>query len=48
MRYDAVWIHNVATVHEAVGPLKIIRQNQVKSIAVEANAADVAGSIALA
>jgi hydrophobic/amphiphilic exporter-1 (mainly G- bacteria), HAE1 family len=45
---QAIRVRDVATIHEAVGPLEIIRQNQVKQVTVEANAAgvDLAGAVA--
>ncbi len=38
---NAIRVRDVATIREAVGPLEIIRQNQVKQVTVEANAAGV-------
>jgi len=38
---DAVRLRDVASVREAVGPLEIIRKNQVKQVTVEANTAGV-------
>ncbi|MGM0490565.1 MAG: efflux RND transporter permease subunit [Planctomycetota bacterium] len=38
---NALRVRDVATVREAVGPLEIQRENQVKQVTVEANAADV-------
>ncbi len=44
----AIRVRDVATIREAVGPLEIVRQNQVKQVTVEANAAgvDLAGAVA--
>ena len=38
---NAIRVRDVATIREAVGPLEIIRQNQVKQVTVEANASSV-------
>ncbi|TVS13427.1 MAG: efflux RND transporter permease subunit, partial [Planctomycetaceae bacterium] len=45
---NAIRVRDVATIGEAVGPLEIIRQNQVRQVTVEANAAgvDLAGAVA--
>ncbi|MBN1855249.1 MAG: efflux RND transporter permease subunit [Pirellulales bacterium] len=37
----AIRVRDVANIHEGVGPLEIIRQNQVKQVTVEANVAGV-------
>lgn len=45
---DAIRLRDVAAVREAVGPLEIIRENQLKQVTVEANTAGVDLSAAVA
>ncbi|MBN2562366.1 MAG: efflux RND transporter permease subunit [Phycisphaerae bacterium] len=45
---DAIRVRDVAAVYTAVGPVEIVRENQVKQVTIEANTADVDLAAAMA